>query len=106
MYLGRIVELAPSRELYAHPVHPYSRSLLSAIPEPDPLTPPHRVALMGDLPSPADPPSGCGFRTRCPLARARGTQDGVCAQVEPPLVEVRPGRWSACHFSEDQVAAG
>jgi peptide/nickel transport system ATP-binding protein len=101
MYLGRIVELAGSTELYAHPLHPYTQSLLSAIPDVDPARRRHRIELVGDVPSPLNPPSGCHFRTRCPLARARGTQDGICSEVDPPLVEALPGRWSACHFAAE-----
>jgi oligopeptide transport system ATP-binding protein len=94
MYLGRIAELATSAELYKGPKHPYSVSLLSAIPVPDPDRRRRRIVLKGDVPSPASPPSGCRFHPRCFMARE------VCAREEPILREVSPGHWSACHFAE------
>jgi oligopeptide/dipeptide ABC transporter ATP-binding protein len=103
MYLGKVVELAPGLELYANPLHPYTRSLLSAIPNPDPGHKRERIKLTGDVPSPFNPPSGCHFRTRCPLARAKGTQNGICADQEPPLKEWRPGHLAACHFAGEAV---
>jgi oligopeptide transport system ATP-binding protein len=99
MYLGKIVELASAEDLYANPRHPYTETLLQAIPLPDPGASKTRAPLKGDVPSPFNPPSGCHFRTRCPLARAKGTQDGICAEVEPPLEEKEPGHWAACHFT-------
>jgi len=90
MYLGRVMELAPSRELYRNPRHPYTRELLSAIPVPDPLVRRQRSPLGGDIPSPLNPPSGCVFRTRCPSATAD------CAVVVPPLEEVSPRHFKAC----------
>jgi peptide/nickel transport system ATP-binding protein len=104
MYLGRVVELAPSPALYERPLHPYTQSLLSAIPQMDPTTQRRRIELVGDVPSPINPPTGCRFRTRCPLARAKGTRDGICAELDPPLAEVEPGRWSACHFAGELAA--
>ena len=93
MYLGKLVELAGSFELIAHSVHPYTRSLISAIPVADPKTAreSHRIVLQGDVPSPLNPPSGCRFRTRCPYADER------CAAEVPEFKEVASGHWAACH---------
>jgi peptide/nickel transport system ATP-binding protein len=90
MYLGRIMEVAPSKDLYKNPVHPYTEALLSAVPIPDPTIKRERVILQGDIPSPINPPSGCVFRTRCPIA----IED--CKHVVPPLEEVGPGHLKAC----------
>jgi oligopeptide transport system ATP-binding protein len=93
MYLGKLVELAESYELTFHNLHPYTRSLISAIPIPDPRASreSQRIILEGDVPSPVDPPSGCRFRTRCRYA------DGICAQEDPVLEEAAPGHFVACH---------
>ncbi|MBN8957303.1 MAG: ABC transporter ATP-binding protein [Rhizobiales bacterium] len=90
MYLGKIMEIAPAKELYANPVHPYTEALLSGVPIPDPKVKRQRIILKGEIPSPVSPPSGCVFRTRCALA----VDD--CARIVPPLEEVRPGHLKAC----------
>ena len=93
MYLGKMVELADAEEIYNHPLHPYSKSLLSAVPVPDPKTARanKRIVLSGDIPSPLNAPSGCPFRTRCPYAKE------VCAQSMPPFEEVEAGHFVACY---------
>ncbi|QYR21496.1 ATP-binding cassette domain-containing protein [Paenibacillus sp. sptzw28] len=95
MYLGKMVELAESDELYANPRHPYTIALLASIPIPDPDVEAsrERVTLKGEMPSPVDPPSGCAFRTRCPAAAQR------CAEETPAFREVGSGHWAACHYA-------
>jgi oligopeptide transport system ATP-binding protein len=100
MYLGKIVELASSLDLYATPRHPYTVSLLSAIPVPDPNRTRRRIVLTGDVPSPANPPAACRFHPRCYMAQP------ICSQVEPPLREITPSHWSACHFAEEVKKGG
>ncbi|GEB32314.1 MULTISPECIES: ABC transporter ATP-binding protein [Brevibacillus] len=92
MYLGKMVEMADSFELYAKPLHPYTQALLSSIPIPDPTIKRERIILQGDLPSPANAPSGCVFRTRCPKATAQ------CAEQVPEWMEAAPNHWVACHL--------
>jgi oligopeptide/dipeptide ABC transporter ATP-binding protein len=92
MYLGKIVELAPSARLYAEPLMPYTQALLSAIPVPRPGGARRRIVLEGDVPSPADPPSGCVFHPRC----HHPARDAACARLVPPLEEKAPGHWVAC----------
>ncbi|MFD1176562.1 ABC transporter ATP-binding protein [Paenibacillus puldeungensis] len=92
MYLGKLVEVGETETLFAAPLHPYTAALLSAIPKPSPGRVRERIVLQGDVPSPANPPTGCRFHTRCPFAAEK------CSQVEPILTEVAPGRQVACHF--------
>jgi oligopeptide transport system ATP-binding protein len=104
MYLGKVAELAPRDGLYDDPLHPYTQALLSAVPEPDPVLhdEANRIILQGDVPSPANPPDGCNFCTRCPRVM------DICRKVDPEFREVKPGRFVACHlYNEDtnQTAA-
>jgi oligopeptide/dipeptide ABC transporter ATP-binding protein len=94
MYLGRIVELADTESIFTRPQHPYTVALLSAVPVPDPRSARKRVILSGDVPSPVNPPAGCRFHTRCPLAEAR------CRVDVPAMKEVAPGHFAACHLRE------
>jgi oligopeptide transport system ATP-binding protein len=98
MYLGKIMELAGRRELYDDPLHPYTKALLSAAPIPDPTLKKKRILLKGDIPTPLNPPSGCVFHTRCPIA-----QFPICATEVPPLIEHKPAQFAACHFAGQPI---
>ncbi|MGY6632908.1 MAG: ABC transporter ATP-binding protein [Alkalilacustris sp.] len=102
MYLGKVVEIAPREGLYAEPLHPYTQALLSSVPDPDPDTAQQvkRIILKGDVPSPANPPKGCNFCTRCPAVMA------LCREVEPEMREVAPGRFVACHLHDARPETG
>jgi oligopeptide/dipeptide ABC transporter ATP-binding protein len=99
MYLGKIVEMASVKDLYAEPHHPYTQALLSAIPVPDPEVEKtrQRIILQGDVPNPAHPPAGCNFSTRCPWAVDR------CFREKPELKELRKGHFTSCFVAEDKI---
>ncbi len=100
MYVGKIVEMADNESLFFSPKHPYTEALLSSVRQPDPDKTHHRIVLEGDVPDPANPPSGCYFHPRCRYAKER------CAQESPPLVEVTPGHFAACHFANELTLQG
>jgi len=107
MYLGEVVELSPAKELYDRPMHPYTTALVSAVPIPDPKVEKRRkrMILRGDVPSPANPPSGCRFHTRCWLRRELGDPER-CVEESPALRQLMPGHGVACHFAEELAGAG
>jgi len=98
MYLGKIMELASREALYRDPLHPYTKALLSAVPVPDPDVRKKRIILRGDIPTPINPPTGCVFHTRCPIA-----QFPICSHEVPALLEHKPGQFAACHFAGDPI---
>lgn len=100
MYVGRLVEIAPTPKLYQKPNHPYTEALLGSIPRPDPARKRQRVTVTGEIPNPANPPTGCYFHPRCPYAQA------ICSRETPALREIAPGQFAACHFSEQLTLKG
>jgi peptide/nickel transport system ATP-binding protein len=100
MYVGKVVEQATTEELYQRPMHPYTEALMSAVPNPDPTQRSKRIVLRGEIPDPANPPTGCYFHPRCPYAQDR------CKTEAPTLREVAPGRSAACHFAEQLELRG
>jgi len=100
MYLGSIVELASAEGLYENPLHPYTEALLSAVPSTDPDHAPQRIILPGDVPSPANPPSGCKFHPRCQYVR------DICSQEPPRWRELAPDHWVACHRADELKLTG
>ncbi len=100
MYVGKLVEMAETEDLFAQPRHPYTEALLSAIPKPDPRVKRERIVLEGDVPSPANPPRGCYFHPRCRYAKA------ICTQEEPALREITPEHFVSCHFAEELALRG
>jgi oligopeptide/dipeptide ABC transporter ATP-binding protein len=100
MYLGKLVEVVDAETLFAGPRHPYTVALLSAVPDPDPRVKKHRLVLKGDVPSPANPPSGCRFHTRCWLREKLGNPE-VCETIDPPLADLGSDHLAACHFADE-----
>lgn len=100
MYVGKIVELAEAEEVLKHPLHPYTEALVSAVPPADPDIRLNRIQLTGEVPSPANPPSGCIFHPRCRYAQE------ICSQTEPPLIEVEPNHYASCHFAKELKLQG
>jgi peptide/nickel transport system ATP-binding protein len=100
MYVGKIVELASTAELFSHPKHPYTEALMSAIPRPDPRPKEKRVLLTGEVANPANPPTGCYFHPRCMYAKE------ICSRVEPPLEQIAPNHYAKCHFARELSLVG
>ena len=100
MYLGRIVELAGTEELFSQPKHPYTEALLSSVPKPDPLYKSQRIVMQGEVADPSNPPSGCYFHPRCRYAK------GICSEKAPEFREVKPDHWASCHFAEELKLEG
>jgi peptide/nickel transport system ATP-binding protein len=100
MYVGKMVELAETEELFLNPLHPYSEALLSALPKPDPDIKMERIILPGEVANPANPPSGCYFHPRCRYAKE------ICQRQEPGWEEVRPNHWASCHFARELTLRG
>jgi peptide/nickel transport system ATP-binding protein len=100
MYVGKIIELAETEELYLNPKHPYTEALLSAVPKPDPRLKEEQIILPGEVANPANPPSGCYFHPRCKYAK------DICKQTAPALQELTPGHFVACHFAEELALEG
>ena len=98
MYLGHLMEKCPKEEMFANPMHPYTKALLSAVPVPDPDVKMNRIILEGDIPSPANPPFGCKFHTRCSECM------GICREKEPALIEYKPDHFVACHLYDENVS--
>jgi peptide/nickel transport system ATP-binding protein/oligopeptide transport system ATP-binding protein len=94
MYLGKMVEMTSREELFRNPLHPYTQALMSAIPVPNPRLKRQRTILKGDVPSPLNPPKGCRFHPRCPVAIE------ICSHQEPAFIEVSPDHWAACHLAQ------
>ncbi len=100
MYVGKLVEMAPTDEIFHHPLHPYTEALLSAVPKPDPRLRPHRIILEGEVADPANPPPGCYFHPRCQYAQE------ICRQQTPTLEEITPGHYAACHRARELTLRG
>src|SRR5205823_3833424 len=100
MYVGKLVETGTTEDLFGNPMHPYTEALLSSVPRPDPETKGEEIVLAGEVPSPANPPTGCYFHPRCPYAQE------ICTTEEPPLRDVGPGCRAACHFAEQLSLRG
>jgi peptide/nickel transport system ATP-binding protein len=96
MYLGAVMEFGTKEDIFRNPMHPYTKALFSAVPNPDPTSKMDRIKLKGDIPSPANPPKGCRFHTRCPYAKE------ICKHVTPTYMEHEPGHFAACHLLNEE----